>query len=192
MPFDADAIAAALADEARGRRHFPSYRVRREQIELARAFARTLAQEEVLLAEGGTGVGKSLAYLAAAIPFAMQRDADGERGPILISTRTKLLQDQLVGRDIAAAARFLGYPIFDGWIALSLILYAVTGAFWIPVVFMQIRMRDLAEAAVRAGTVLPPAYHRLFWLWFAFGFPAFAAVLAILWLMTSRPVFSLS
>jgi uncharacterized membrane protein len=88
-------------------------------------------------------------------------------------------------------ARFLGYPILDGWIALSLILYGVTGAFWLPVVFMQIRMRNLAGAAVRAGTVLPPAYHRLFWTWFACGFPAFAAVLAILWLMTSRPTFSL-
>jgi len=88
-------------------------------------------------------------------------------------------------------ASFLGYPILDGWIALSLILYAVTGAFWIPVVFMQIRMRNLAEAAVRAGTALPPAYYRLFWTWFAFGFPAFAAVLAIVWLMTSRPMFSL-
>ena len=108
VPFEPDAIAAALADEARGRRHFPGYRVRREQIELARAFARTLAQEEVLLAEGGTGVGKSLAYLAAAIPFAMTREDTG--GPVLVSTRTKLLQDQLVGRDIGAAARFLGYP----------------------------------------------------------------------------------
>jgi uncharacterized membrane protein len=88
-------------------------------------------------------------------------------------------------------ARFLGYPIFDGWIALSLVLYGVTGAFWIPVVFMQMRMRDLAVAAVRAGTELPRAYHRLFWTWFAFGFPAFAAVLGILWLMTTRPIFSL-
>jgi len=111
VPFDPDAIAAALADEARGRRHFPAYRVRAEQVELARAFARTLAQEEILLAEGGTGVGKSLAYLAAAIPFAMTQEHAGEPGvPILISTRTKLLQDQLVARDIAAAARFLGYP----------------------------------------------------------------------------------
>ena len=87
-------------------------------------------------------------------------------------------------------ARFLGYPIFDGWIALSLVLYGVTGAFWVPVVFMQMRMRDLAAAAVRDGTALPRRYHRLFWTWFAFGFPAFAAVLAILWLMTSRPMFS--
>ncbi|MEN8161120.1 MAG: helicase C-terminal domain-containing protein, partial [Myxococcota bacterium] len=119
VPFDEDAIAAVLADEPRGRRHFPGYRVRKEQIELARAFVRTLAQGEVLLAEGGTGVGKSLAYLAAAIPFAMEQEAAGEGGPkdrasgpppVLISTRTKLLQDQLVGRDVAAAARLLGYP----------------------------------------------------------------------------------
>ncbi len=123
VPFAEEAIAAALRDEARGRRHFPGYRVREEQIQLARAFARTLAQEEVLLAEGGTGVGKSLAYLAAAIPFAMEQAAaaedrdsgpvsrlDAGGAPVLISTRTKLLQDQLVGRDVAAAARFLGHP----------------------------------------------------------------------------------
>lgn len=88
-------------------------------------------------------------------------------------------------------ARFVGYPIFDGWIALSLVLYVVTGAFWIPVVLMQIRMRNLATTAAREGSPLPRSYHRLFWTWFAFGFPAFAAVLAILWLMTTRPTFSL-
>jgi uncharacterized membrane protein len=49
------------------------------------------------------------------------------------------------------------------------------------------RMRQLAEAAAMAGTALPAAYHRLFWTWFAFGFPAFAAVLGIFWLMIARP-----
>lgn len=88
-------------------------------------------------------------------------------------------------------ARFLGYPILDGWIALSLLLYAVTGAFWLPVVWMQIRMRDLAAAAARADEPLPRAYHRLFRAWFVCGFPAFGSVLAILWLMVRRPVFSL-
>jgi uncharacterized membrane protein len=106
----------------------------------------------------------------------------------LVFTATAVVVQPVTGYLLA---RFFGYPIFDGWIALSLILYGVTGAFWIPVVFMQIRMRDLAEAAVRSGAALPPAYHRLFWTWFAFGFPAFAAVLGILWLMTSRPMFSL-
>jgi uncharacterized membrane protein len=80
-----------------------------------------------------------------------------------------------------------GYSLWDGWIAWSIALYLVTGAFWLPVVWMQVRMRDLAAAAAQLGEPLPPAYHRLFRWWFAFGFPAFAAVLAIFWLMIARP-----
>lgn len=80
-----------------------------------------------------------------------------------------------------------GYSLLDGWILWSLILYGITGAFWLPVVWMQMRMRDLASEAIRKNAPLPPDYHRLFWLWFAFGFPAFTAVMGILWLMIARP-----
>ena len=109
VPFDADAICAALADEERGRRYFPGYRVREPQLEMVREFVSLLADGGRLLLEGGTGVGKSLAYLAAAIPFALERAAGGIREPLVISTRTKLLQDQLLGKDIPAAAALLGY-----------------------------------------------------------------------------------
>ena len=98
------------ADEARGRRYFPGYRVREQQIRMAREFARVLSEGGRLLLEGGTGVGKSLAYLAAAIPFAMERAPRGIREPVVVSTRTKLLQDQLLGKDIPAAAAMFGYP----------------------------------------------------------------------------------
>jgi uncharacterized membrane protein len=81
-----------------------------------------------------------------------------------------------------------GHSLLDGWIALSIALYIVTGAFWLPVVVMQMRMRDLAVAAVAKGAPLSIQYHRIFWWWFAFGFPAFAAVLGIFWLMIARPV----
>jgi ATP-dependent DNA helicase DinG len=117
VPFDADAIAAALSDEARGRRHLPGYRVRDEQIRMAREFARVLDEGGRLLLEGGTGVGKSLAYLAALIPFAMERAAGGIREPLIVSTRTKLLQDQLLHKDIPAAAAMLGH---SGLRALSI------------------------------------------------------------------------
>ncbi|HEX2255701.1 MAG TPA: DUF2269 domain-containing protein [Afifellaceae bacterium] len=80
-----------------------------------------------------------------------------------------------------------GWSLWEGWIVLSILLYLITGAFWLPVVWMQMRMRDLAEAAARSGDPLPPAYHRLYRTWFAFGFPAFAAVLAIVWLMIAKP-----
>lgn len=84
-------------------------------------------------------------------------------------------------------AREVGYPLTESWIVLSLILYVVTGLFWLPVVWMQMRMRDLAQAAAARDEPLPPAYHKLFRTWFAFGFPAFAAVLGIFWLMIARP-----
>lgn len=99
-------------------------------------------------------------------------------------TATAVVLQPITG---VALAHEVGYALSEGWIVLSLLLYLLTGAFWLPVVFMQMRMRDLAEAAALAGTALPNAYHRLFWTWFAFGFPAFGAVLGIFWLMIARP-----
>ncbi|KSB88146.1 hypothetical protein AS593_02185 [Caulobacter vibrioides] len=89
----------------------------------------------------------------------------------------------------AALAHVVGYPLLSGWIGLSLVLYVVTGLCWLPVVWIQIRLRDLADAAAKAGQPLPERYHRLFRAWFVLGFPAFAAVLAIVWLMLARPSF---
>lgn len=84
-------------------------------------------------------------------------------------------------------ARIVGWPVFEGWVAVSLMLYVFVGVFWLPVVWMQIRMRNIASGAREAGDVLPDSYHRLYRWWFAFGFPAFAAVLAIVWLMITKP-----
>jgi uncharacterized membrane protein len=84
-------------------------------------------------------------------------------------------------------ARTTGYDLTEGWIVASIALYLFTGAFWLPVVWMQSRMRALSAQAAAAGTPLPAEYHRLFRWWFAFGFPAFAAVLLIFWLMITRP-----
>jgi uncharacterized membrane protein len=88
-------------------------------------------------------------------------------------------------------ARTVGYSLSEGWIVASIVLYVITGLFWLPVVWMQSRMRNLARTAHASGEPLPAEYHKLFRLWFAFGFPAFTAVLAILWLMIARPELSL-
>ncbi|GIT89858.1 hypothetical protein JANAI62_06580 [Jannaschia pagri] len=74
--------------------------------------------------------------------------------------------------------------------ALSLVHYVFVGAFWLPVVWIQLRMRNLARAAHAVGEELPLAYHRLYAIWFACGVPAFAAVLAIVWLMLTKPPLS--
>ncbi|MCC0806691.1 DUF2269 domain-containing protein [Methylobacterium sp. W2] len=88
-------------------------------------------------------------------------------------------------------ARAVGWPLSEGWIALSLALYVVIGLFWLPVVRIQMTLRDLAGAAAASGMPLPPRYHRLYRIWFACGFPAFAAILGIVWLMTAKPRFAL-
>jgi uncharacterized membrane protein len=84
-----------------------------------------------------------------------------------------------------------GYSLGEGWIVLSIALYMLTGVFWLPVVWMQLRMRDLAAGATATAQPLPREFYRLFRIWFAFGFPAFAAVVAIFWLMTTRPAIPL-
>ncbi len=84
-------------------------------------------------------------------------------------------------------ARLAGWPLTEGWLLLSVALYILTGCFWLPVVFIQIRLRNLAEEALRANAALPPMYYTLFRVWFACGIPAFASVLAIFWLMLIKP-----
>ncbi len=104
----------------------------------------------------------------------------------LVFTATAVTLQPVTGATLAFIA---GFPLFRGWVALSLGLYVLVGAFWLPVVWMQLRMRDLARRAASEGAPLPDEYHRLWRLWFAFGFPAFGAVLAILWLMIAKPSF---
>lgn len=84
-------------------------------------------------------------------------------------------------------AHLLGWPLTTGWIALSLVLYVVVGLFWLPVVWIQIQLRDMARVAAARSEPLPERYHRLYRVWFAFGFPAFLSMIGILYLMLIRP-----
>ena len=99
-------------------------------------------------------------------------------------TATAVILQPITG---ALLAREIGWPLSEGWIVLSLALYVVTGLFWLPVVAIQVRLRNLARQAAAEQKPLPQAYHRLFRIWFACGFPAFVAVLAIFWLMLTKP-----
>lgn len=101
-------------------------------------------------------------------------------------TLTAVVAQPVTGVALSLAA---GYPLSSGWILASVALYLFTGAFWVPVIFMQKRMRDLAQAAAAQDAPLPDGYFRLYRRWFAFGFPAFFAVLSIFWLMIARPEF---
>ena len=83
--------------------------------------------------------------------------------------------------------RLSSTAISERWLAISLVLYLIAGLFWVPVVFMQIEMRDLARAAAEKRMPLPPHYFALFRRWVAFGVPGFGSVMIILWLMIAKP-----
>jgi uncharacterized membrane protein len=80
-----------------------------------------------------------------------------------------------------------GVTLEHRWIQVTLALYVFVGLCWLPVVWIQLRLRDLAVAASAAGTALPERYHRLFRVWFWLGWPAFGGVIAIFVLMLWRP-----
>jgi uncharacterized membrane protein len=80
-----------------------------------------------------------------------------------------------------------GIPWTQPWILVSLILYVLVGCFWLPVVWLQIRMRNLAVSAAATESALPPTYRRYYQWWFALGWPAFLGVLVIFYLMVAKP-----
>lgn len=82
----------------------------------------------------------------------------------------------------------LGWPIDSLWIWGTLMLYAIVGLCWLPVVWLQIRMRNLAQQALSQYTPLPESYFRYFRLWFWLGWPAFTAVIIIFGLMVFKPI----
>lgn len=105
-----------------------------------------------------------------------------------VFTATAVILQPITG---AWLAHEIGWSLGEGWIALSLVFYVVTGLFWLPVVYIQILMRNLARKAASDGTELPARYFRLYRIWFACGFPAFFSVFAIFWLMLTKPAINL-
>lgn len=81
----------------------------------------------------------------------------------------------------------LGLPLTVFWVKTALVLFFVVGACWLPVLWLQVRARNLARQAVEADVPLPVAYHRTMRWWFWLGWPAFISVLAIFWLMVMKP-----
>jgi uncharacterized membrane protein len=81
----------------------------------------------------------------------------------------------------------IGYSLLESWILAALALYVVVGSCWLPVVVIQIRLRDLAHAAAQKSAMLPDEYRRLYAIWFALGWPAFIGVILIFGLMIWKP-----
>jgi uncharacterized membrane protein len=99
-------------------------------------------------------------------------------------TATAVVVQPLTGLLLASVQN---YPLTSSWIVASGALYIFIGAFWLPVVYFQIRIRDIAVKAKAKKKPLPPDYYWYYRVWFLFGFPAFFSILLIFWLMIARP-----
>jgi uncharacterized membrane protein len=86
-------------------------------------------------------------------------------------------------------AHLAGWPLTTPWLLLSVGLFLLAGACWLPVVWLQIRMAAMAQVAVQSGAVLPPRYWRYARWWEWLGYPAFVAMLGVFYLMVAKPNF---
>jgi len=135
----------------------------------------------------GTGIGSAFYMLLASLQqdavvthFVVRRVVIADW---LFTTPAVILQPA-TGVYLAYVA---GFPWSSTWLAWSIALYVVAGVCWLPVVWLQIRMRDLAAEAASNGSPLPPAYRRYFKVWFALGVPAFFALVVVFYLMVAKP-----
>ncbi len=81
----------------------------------------------------------------------------------------------------------VGYDWTDMWLLLTYGLYIIAGICWLPVVWIQIQLKNMVTHSLNSGTPLPPRYFKLFKLWFALGWPAFIGLVVVFYLMVAKP-----
>jgi uncharacterized membrane protein len=80
-----------------------------------------------------------------------------------------------------------GFDAGQAWLVASYALYVVAGVCWVPVVWLQIRMKRMLEAKVAGRQFDESAFERLRRVWFLLGCPAFLGLIVVFWLMVTKP-----
>jgi uncharacterized membrane protein len=140
----------------------------------------------------GTGIGSAYYMLFTSLAARRRRADPGAvrvvvgyvvKADLWFTTSTIILQP-LSGWYLAHLA---GLPLTSRWILLSVLLYLVAGACWLPVVWLQLRMRDMARDAEASGQDLPARYWQYLTWWTFLGIPAFIALVVVFYLMVAKP-----
>jgi uncharacterized membrane protein len=135
----------------------------------------------------GTGIGSAFYMLLTSLTRDVRATAVVVRHVVLadwLFTTPTIIIQPLTGFYLIHLA---GYPLTSRWIMWTIVLYLLAGACWLPVVWLQIRMRGFAQDAAKAGTELPPIYWRYLRYWVLLGIPAFLALVVVFYLMVAKP-----
>lgn len=140
----------------------------------------------------GTGIGS--AYYLLFTSLAVRKTGDPRPVAVVAHkvvqadlwfTTTTIIFQPLSGWYMAHLA---GLPLTSKWLMWSYGLYLLAGACWLPVVWIQLKMRDMAREADARGEPLPPRYWRFLWIWTTLGVPAFFGLVIVFYLMVAKPV----
>jgi uncharacterized membrane protein len=136
----------------------------------------------------GTGIGTAF--------FMFVANRTGDVRAIAVVTRTVVIADWIFTATTVVfqplsgwmMMRIAGIPWTATWIWLSLLLYAVAGLCWLPVVWLQMHLREMAnETAASGAPMLPARYWRYERVWVVLGIPAFSALVVVFYLMVAKP-----
>jgi uncharacterized membrane protein len=134
----------------------------------------------------GTGLGSAFYMFFASLTRDVKAIAVVSRYVVIadwmFTTPTIIIQP-LTG---AYMIHLAGFPWSSPWIVWSVALYLLAGVCWLPVVWMQIRMRDMAKQAAIANAALPEQYWRFLRWWVALGIIAFCALVLVFYLMVTK------
>jgi uncharacterized membrane protein len=137
----------------------------------------------------GTGIGIAFFMWRADRSFDVAYIAATSRQVVVadwIFTATAVVVQPLTG---VLLIILTGTDPWTTWLVATYLLYIFTGACWLPVVWLQMRMAALATVAAQQRKPLPQLYRRYMRIWFILGWPAFSAVMAIYILMVFRSAF---
>lgn len=136
----------------------------------------------------GTGLGSAF--------YKWMADRSGNVAHIAVTSRHVVLADWIFTTPTVIIqpvsglwmVHLLELPLTTPWIAASLSLFFAAGTCWLPVVWLQIRMQEIAADAASKGAALPPLYWKMARWWFWLGIPAFTAMVAVVALMVIKHV----
>lgn len=135
----------------------------------------------------GTGIGTAFQMVFAMRTGKVETVHSVASGVVLADWIFTLPAGVLQPLSGLALALMLGYSLMESWLVLTYLLYVLAFACWLPVVRLQIRIRDIAGQALTQGAPIPDAARRAYKMWCWLGWPAFTALIAVFWLMVRRP-----